>query len=460
MRYLISQETHPLLEMFTWKGRVSRTSYALIAFCLLAFKYNLDRLLTWQFLPQAGPYPFLLGLEPARYPLEQHWQFYLSLLALTIPFAWIGICLTLRRLRDAGLSVWLSLLLVLPLINLLFAALLCFIPSREMPDGGEGCANLARKYLPDSRLGSATVSILVTAPVAVLLIWAGTHVWARYGWGLFIGTPFFLGFSSVLLHGLHRPRRLAECLGVSCMAIFITGGILLAVALEGVICLLMALPIALVASLLGGLLGYFLQRSWWLQQTNPRLAFTLPLLVMAAMIIENQQNTEPPLTRIVTSVEINAPPERVWPLVIAFSEIPAPREWIFKSGIAYPTHARIEGTGVGAIRYCEFSTGSFVEPITVWYEPNVLAFSVRRQPRAMDEMSPWHHLEPAHVKDYLVSERGELRLTPLDGNRTRLQGTTWYRHHIWPAAYWQVYSDYLIHAIHRRVLEHIKAEAE
>ncbi|HEX8373327.1 MAG TPA: hypothetical protein VF585_11135 [Chthoniobacterales bacterium] len=78
----------------------------------------------------------------------------------------------------------------------------------------------------------------------------------------------------------------------------------------------------------------------------------------------------------------------------------------------------------------------------------------------MDELSPWQHIEPAHVKDYLVSERGELRLTPLPGGRTHLQGSTWYRHHIWPAAYWQACSDHLIHAMHRRVLEHIKAEAE
>jgi hypothetical protein len=131
----------------------------------------------------------------------EHGRFYLILLAITAVFAWIGVCLTLRRLRDAGLSVWLALILVLPVINLLFAAWLCFLPSKSRVSAPSDGGGFLRKYLPDSRLGSATVSILVTTPVAVLLIWVGTHVWARYGYGLFIGTPFFLGFSSVLLHG-------------------------------------------------------------------------------------------------------------------------------------------------------------------------------------------------------------------------------------------------------------------
>ena len=51
-------------------------------------------------------------------------------------------------------------------------------------------------------------------------------------------------------------------------------------------------------------------------------------------------------------------------------------------------------------------------------------------------------------------------LTPLPGGRTRLEGTTWYRHRLRPAAYWKVWSDEIIHQIHLRVLRHIKISAE
>jgi hypothetical protein len=68
------------------------------------------------------------------------------------------------------------------------------------------------------------------------------------------------------------------------------------------------------------------------------------------------------------------------------------------------------------------------------------------------------------VKDwrnnFLVSRKGQFLLIPLAGGRTRLEGTTWYTHNLWPAAYWQVWSDFVIHRIHERVLVHIKRLAE
>jgi len=60
----------------------------------------------------------------------------------------------------------------------------------------------------------------------------------------------------------------------------------------------------------------------------------------------------------------------------------------------------------------------------------------------------------------LRSQRGEFRLVALDRGRTRLEGSTWYELEMAPEGYWQFFTDYLIHAIHGRVLEHIKDEVE
>src|SRR5205814_2217938 len=49
---------------------------------------------------------------------------------------------------------------------------------------------------------------------------------------------------------------------------------------------------------------------------------------------------------------------------------------------------------------------------------------------------------------------------PLPGGRTRLTGTTWYRHEISPSWYWRPWSDAIIHRIHARVLAHVKALSE
>ncbi len=61
---------------------------------------------------------------------------------------------------------------------------------------------------------------------------------------------------------------------------------------------------------------------------------------------------------------------------------------------------------------------------------------------------------------FLVSEQGQFQLTPLAGSRTLLEGTTWYHHTMWPVTYRQIWSDQIIHTIHRRVLRHVKTLAE
>jgi hypothetical protein len=178
------------------------------------------------------------------------------------------------------------------------------------------------------------------------------------------------------------------------------------------------------------------------------------------MAAENADGARDRVLPVATTVEIGAPPSKVWTNVVSFSELPPPSHPIFKLGFAYPIRATIEGRGVGAIRRCEFTTGAFVEPITVWNEPKLLKFSVTSQPSPMKETSWYPDIHPAHMDDFLVSEGGEFRLEELPGGRTRLTGTTWYRHEIRPVWYWRPMSDLVIHRIHERVLAHVKALSE
>ncbi len=82
------------------------------------------------------------------------------------------------------------------------------------------------------------------------------------------------------------------------------------------------------------------------------------------------------------------------------------------------------------------------------------------QPEPMEEMSPYPRLKTPHLDGYFASQQGELRLTALPGGKTLLSGTTWYTDQIWPSTYWQLWSDFIIHHIHLRVLNHIKALSE
>ena len=152
--------------------------------------------------------------------------------------------------------------------------------------------------------------------------------------------------------------------------------------------------------------------------------------------------------------------EVVWERVTSFPDLAEPTEAIFRAGIAYPTRARIVGSGVGAIRYCEFSTGTFVEPVTTWDAPRRLSFDVTETPPPMREFSVWSHVDAPHLDGFMRSEKGEFRLVALPGGKTRLEGSTFYTLEIFPSLYWKAWTDGIVHAIHVRVLGHIQKLAE
>ncbi|HSF42308.1 MAG TPA: hypothetical protein VLT87_21070 [Thermoanaerobaculia bacterium] len=310
---------------------------------------------------------------------------------------------------------------------------------------------------PLSVFGAAGLTALLALPIIVF----STSNALFYGWTLFYILPALSGFVSVLLYTRNSPHpRWCECALAASLSVIFEGVGLLFLAQEGVICILMAAPLALGLALAGGQSAYILQR----QLRNP-LASTrlLLLLVLAAPVLmgaEAAVDREPPVYAVRTAVEVDAPPSVVWKNVISFSQLPPPDDWLFSTGIAYPIRAEIQGTGVGAVRYCVFSTGAFVEPIEVWNEPRLLRFAVTENPPSMHELSPWGDIHPPHIDGFMVSRRGQFLLTELPGGRTHLEGTTWYSHGLYPASYWRLWSDWIIHRIHLRVLRHVARVSE
>src|ERR1019366_8925973 len=102
------------------------------------------------------------------------------------------------------------------------------------------------------------------------------------------------------------------------------------------------------------------------------------------------------MLQVCSVVEIDAAPDQVWKQVVSFPELAEPDDWVFRTGVAYPVRAEINGQGAGAERRCVFSTGAFVEPIDVWDEPHRLAFRVADQPEPMREWSPYT-IHPPHL---------------------------------------------------------------
>jgi len=303
----------------------------------------------------------------------------------------------------------------------------------------------------------AIIAIGLTCLVSWTFAYLATNVFEDYAVGLFVWLPLVLGAASTLIYGYNNTTERHKLFNVSIATLIVFCLGLLFFAWEGIICLIMALPIGLFFTWLGHFIGYqFLKSKIGNSTTTIILLF---LSVPSLMAFEYFKDDEEETRSVVTSIEINATPEKVWKNVFAFPQLKDPTEFIFKTGIAYPINATINGHGVGAVRHCNFSTGSFVEPITVWDEPRLLKFSVDEQPEPMKELSIYD-IHPNHLHGYWVSKQGQFKLTRLANGHTLLEGTTWYVNKIRPGFYWTLWSDHIVHKIHKRVLEHIKTEAE
>src|SRR5207248_2406013 len=152
-----------------------------------------------------------------------------------------------------------------------------------------------------------------------------------------------IGFAAALIYGMREPRGLGACVGVACLAVTLLRLGMLALAFEGIFCLVMALPLAVPLAAFGGACGYLVHRRNRLDGAAPALLAVLLIFVPGVQWTEHALRGPAPTFAVRSAIDIQAPPEKVWRQVVAFTEIPPPTEWMFRAGIAYPIRAEIIG---------------------------------------------------------------------------------------------------------------------
>ncbi len=286
------------------------------------------------------------------------------------------------------------------------------------------------------------------------------HMMEDYGFALFLMLPMVAGFVATLIYSIGRKITAPDAIGISILTGLLACSLLLLGGLEGIICVIMALPLVLPMTVVGGVIGFAVAHSVRSKRTRGMLCIAILPVWCMGLIAEPSLKPELPLRAVTTSVLIRADQQQVWDTVVRFPDITTEPDGVFRWGIAYPVSAELEGQGVGAIRRCSFSTGDFVEPITVWDEPNLLAFDVVENPLPMREWSFYGPIDTPHLHGIFESTRGQFKLIPAQDGWVELQGTTWYTQDLWPNAYWGFLADEIIHRIHLRVLNHIKEVVE
>lgn len=448
---------------FLLRDPVGRREYALTGFGLMAFKYLVEFVVVGQL---AGtlytPLDFVNPLMSAREKMTlgaPDWFGYAWVL-WALPFLWIAVGMSVRRAMDAGISPWHGLWIFVPILNLVAMLVLACLPSASASPKYWNVESQQpvpyRQTDVAATVKAAIGGIAVGALYASVLAQASVYLFHDYVLALFFGTPFVVGVACGYMLNLRASRSYGLTITVASAALLLSGVALLLFAFEGVICIMMAVPIVLPIGIAGAPIGKMLaDRRRRIHGGLIGALLVIPLWAAA--------ESQLPVSRefvVSSSIEVAAPQATVWQNVVGFSKITERPEWYFRMGIACPSEARILGSGVGAERHCIFTTGKFVEPITVWDEPRRLAFTVREQPDPMIELTPYRHIHPPHLDLAFRSIRGEFDLVELSDGSTRLTGRTWYALDMRPHAYWTIWSDWLVHRIHERVLRHIKRLAE
>lgn len=262
-------------------------------------------------------------------------------------------------------------------------------------------------------------------------------------WPSFFFLPFFVGLLASWFW-----RRLRRSLGWSFLdALWVT---LLGLAAafivlrEGIVCLVIVSPALYVFILCGVLLGRV-----WFRPNYSKLQFTIFPLLALITLGESAYHSEEQAV-VTDRILIHAPPAKVWPHVLAFSEIPdPPNYWIFRLGLPYPTTTTNGGNFVGADRQCIFSNGVVIKERVAEFVPNQrLTFDVAEQPADPEAYG------------HITLHRGQFVLQDNHDGTTTLIGSSWYTLHVRPRWYFDLWTRDMSRAVHLRVMNHIKRLAE
>jgi uncharacterized membrane protein len=309
-----------------------------------------------------------------------------------------------------------------------------------------------------SARGITAIVLAVAAGGALAAL--SIYVLHLYGLALFLGVPFVLGFVSTALLPAGQPPTFARCAGAGVLAALVLSLLFLGFGWEGLICIVMAVPLAIPGILLGAAVAYRLVH----QRDRGHGASATMLLVAAVAaltVAEAAMRSEPRTIYLAEDAQVvNAEPARVWSTIVTLGELAPPADPLLHTGIAVPRRTKIVQACNGGLRVCTLSTGVLVERIDAWQPSRRLAWRALDTPPPMRELNPLHEVDAPHLHGFYTNVRGEFALEPLGGGRTRLVRRTWYRLDLYPGAYWRIWCDFGASRIHRFVLEHVRREAE
>lgn len=240
--------------------------------------------------------------------------------------------------------------------------------------------------------------------------------------------PAALGAVAVAVASRGAPASVARAICLPWLSVLCLMAGVFVTLFEGTVCIVMAAPVFLTASSVGGLSVYVAHQVRG-RRAASRTAAALAVVPFLAGPLE-ERLPRPDVVRTVTTVtEVDAPGGVLFRHVV---RVPAIRreETRFSPfhaiGIPRPLEATIDREGTGALRVARFAGGlRFEERVTEWEPPRRLAFTIGVVPASILPGVLDEHVRVGSREFDVVW--GGFTIEPLGGGRSRLVLTSRHR---------------------------------
>ena len=290
----------------------------------------------------------------------------------------------------------------------------------------------------------------------------GNSIFQTITVGFILFTPLAMGFITVFVIERRQAQRIwtwflypwiPVLAGVAAAGIFLW---------EGLICIVMFIPIALVAATVGGVAAGLIARMVRSRASRNASVVCVVFLPFLITPFEHQLLLQRDLRKVESIIDINAPPAAVWSNI---ERVPAIRtselqpSWSHAIGFPNPVEATLSKEGVGGVRNATFEGGVlFIETVDTWEPLHHLGFSIRARTSSIPKTTLDEHVTVGG--QYFEVLHGDYELEPLPNGVTRLHLQSLHRVSTDLNWYAHLWTDSIMRDLQIRILQVIRNRCE
>jgi hypothetical protein len=280
--------------------------------------------------------------------------------------------------------------------------------------------------------------------------------------GFIFAVPFALGFLVVWLGERERPWGWGSRIIMPWVSSLLALGGALALAWEGLICIVLWVPLFMIMSSLGGILAGVLRLVLRSSRGGHGVLASFLILPFGLAPLEHRFPPPTEMHVVPTQIEIHASPATVWSHIKRVRRI-EPGEhsfyWAHAIGFPRPVEATLSQEAVGGVRHATFEGDVlFLETVTAWEPERRLAFSIRADTDNIPATSLDEHVTVGGPFFDVLD--GQYELEVLGPDRVMLHLSSTHRLSTRFNAYSGIWTDFIMRDVQDYILGIIKRRCE